>query len=142
MSEISYDIDDDTQPASSINPNKPPLPKEFKEIDAIIKSHFVNNNYKHFESFNDGGSKPVGEAFKIEVFLKSINQLICKTVIDDNSVNSIMIKSVFDSLNKTLDILKHSNVRVASDDILPIIIGYALNCYKEFSLKNNTKIYD
>ena len=124
-------------PASKIPlPVKPShKPIDSEDIINYITSFYSGNDVECKPDLLHGLTKSAVE-FSIDEYINSQLMLIQKCLIQSNPDRASLIKGYFDSLRKTVSLLKIFDLSVASNQILANNIGYQIANLKRLYKKN------
>ena len=117
-------------PASKINPPTPPEKTTTENMLLCVQKYFKDCSYDCGKNYMDGYNvELLKDNLDMSTLLTSLTRMVFDEVRKQEHLtdeNKIELSLIFQSLEKLLQVVKHSNKTVASNDILCKIIGYCI----------------
>jgi len=127
---------DGARPASSIM-SKPLAEKTtVQDMLACVQKYFKDCSYDCGKNYMDGYNvELLKDKLEMSTLLTSLTRMVFDEVRRQEHLtdeNKIELSLIFQSLEKLLQVIKHSNKTVAGNDILCKIIGYCIKNHQTY----------
>ena len=125
-----------SSPASEINPPTPPVKTTTKNMLSCVQKYFKDCSYDCGKNYMDGYNvELLKDKLDVSTLLTSLTRMVFDEVRKQEHLtdeNKIELSLIFQSLEKLLQVVKHSNKTVAGNDILCKIIGYCIKNHEVY----------
>ena len=125
-----------SSPASEINPPTPPGKTTTENMLLCVQKYFKDCSYDCGKNYMDGYNvELLKDKLDVSTLLTSLTRMVFDEVRKQEHLtdeNKIELSLIFQSLEKLLQVVKHSNKTVAGNDILCKIIGYCIKNHEVY----------
>lgn len=136
MNEELKQTTDGAGPASSIMSKPPEEKTTVQDMLACVQKYFKDCSYDCGKNYMDGYNvELLKDKLDMSTLLTSLTRMVFDEVRRQEHLtdeNKIELSLIFQSLEKLLQVVKHSNKTVAGDDILCKIIGYCIKNHQTY----------